>query len=120
MGDAKTIKISGQADVKQVIADLDKITEKAAALNVPGASGRSRRSSRRSRSRRPTAAIKGADGHGLHRRAGQVLRRLTVNADLKDAASKIDAGVLLDLTFTKVAQKQTFTAPSNPKPFRSC
>ena len=39
VGDAKTIKITGAADVKQVIADLDKITEKASALNVPGASG---------------------------------------------------------------------------------
>ena len=40
VGDAKTIKISGKADVKQVIADLEKITEKASALNVPGAGGR--------------------------------------------------------------------------------
>ena len=39
VGDAKTIKISGKADVKQVIADLEKITEKASALNVPGAGG---------------------------------------------------------------------------------
>ena len=38
VGDAETIKITGAADVDQVIADLDKITERAA--NLPGAGGR--------------------------------------------------------------------------------
>ena len=37
VGDAETIKITGKADVKQVIADLEKITAQASALNVPGA-----------------------------------------------------------------------------------
>ena len=70
VGDADTIKISGAADVEQVIADLDKITERAASLNVPGASGK-----------RPAAADaaaeagrgrrdQGAHGHGLHGRRG--------------------------------------------------
>ena len=48
----------------------------------------------------------------------QILRRLTVNADLKDAASKIDAALLLDLTFTKVgAGAADRRARRTPKPF---
>ena len=38
VGDAKTIKVTGAADVAQVIADLDKIADKASKL--PGAGGR--------------------------------------------------------------------------------
>ena len=70
VGDADTIKISGQADIKQVIADLDKITARAATLKVPGASGKI--------PQRLTPAAEGgrggrdqvADGHGLHRFRG--------------------------------------------------
>ena len=47
----------------------------------------------------------------------KILRRLTVNADLKTTASKIDAAVLLDVTFNKVGQEQSFAGAENPKPF---
>ena len=54
VGDAETIKITGKADVKQVIADLDKITaEGGDAERARARAARSRRSSRRSRSRPP-------------------------------------------------------------------
>jgi hypothetical protein len=117
VGDAKAIKITGQADVKQVIADLEKITEKASALNVPGTAGRIPQKLTPEQKAAAEAAIKALTVTVYTGADDTILRRLTVNADLKDAASKIDAGVLLDLTFTKVAQAQTITAPSNPKPF---
>ena len=68
VGDAKTIKITGQADVKQVIADLEKITEKASALNVPGASGRLPQKLTPEQKAAAEAAIKGLTVDGLHRR----------------------------------------------------
>jgi hypothetical protein len=47
----------------------------------------------------------------------QILRRLTVTADLKDAKSEVDAAILLDVTFTKVGSEQQIEAPANPRPF---
>jgi hypothetical protein len=117
VGDAKTIKITGEADVKQVITDLEKITAKASALNVPGTSGRIPQQLTPAQKAAAEAAIKGLTVTVYTGADDSILRRLTVDADLKDAAAKIDAGVLLDLTFTKVGQGQTITAPSNPKPF---
>src|SRR3954451_4427159 len=117
VGDAKTIKVSGKADVKQVIADLEKVTEKASALNVPGASGRLPQKLTPEQKAAAEAAIKNLTVDVYTGAEDSILRRLVVTADLQDAASKIDAGVLLDLTFTKVGQAQTITAPSNPKPF---
>jgi len=117
VGDAKTIKISGTADVKQVIADLEKVTEKASALNVPGASGRLPTKLTPEQKAAAEKAIKSLTVDVYTGAEDSILRRLVVKADLQDAASKIDAGVLLDLTFTKVGQEQTITAPSNPKPF---
>src|SRR4051794_38712145 len=117
VGDAKTIKISGQADVKQVIADLEKVTEKASALNVPGTGGRIPQKLTPGQKAAAEAAIKNLTVDVYTGVDDSILRRLTVNADLQDAASKVDAGVLLDVTFTKVGQEQTITAPSNPKPF---
>jgi hypothetical protein len=117
VGDAQTIKISGKADVKQVIADLEKVTEKASALNVPGAGGRIPQKLTPEQKAAAEAAIKNLTVDVYTGVDDSILRRLTVNADLQDAASKVDAGVLLDVTFTKVGQEQTITAPSNPKPF---
>jgi hypothetical protein len=117
VGDAKAIKISGKADVKQVIADLEKITEKASALNVPGTAGRIPQKLTPEQKAAAEAAIKGLTVTVYTGADDTILRRLTVDADLQDAAAKIDVGVLLGLTFTKVGLQQTIAAPSNPKPF---
>jgi hypothetical protein len=117
VGDAQTIKISGKADVKQVIADLDKITEKAAALNLPGAGGKVPQRLTPEQKQSTAAAIKALTVTVYTGAQDRILRRLTVNADLKATESKIDAAVLLDVTFTKVAKDQTFPVPANPRPF---
>jgi hypothetical protein len=117
VGDAETIKVSGAADVKQVIADLSKITERASALNVPGTSGRVPQKLTEQQKRAAQNAIKALDVAVYTGADDKILRRLTVSADLKDTASKIDAAVLLDVTFTKVAQEQQIDAPENPRSF---
>jgi hypothetical protein len=117
VGDAQTIKISGEADVKQVIADLDKITEKAAALNVPGAGGKVPQKLTPQQKQSTADAIKALTVTVYTGAEDQILRRLIVSADLKATASKIDAAVLLDVTFDKVAKDQAFPVPDNPKPF---
>jgi hypothetical protein len=117
VGDAQTIKISGKADVKQVIADLDKITEKAATLNVPGAAGKVPQKLTPQQKASTENAIKALTVTVYTGAQDRILRRLTVNADLKASASKIDAAVLLDVTFNKVAKAQTFPVPDNPRPF---
>jgi hypothetical protein len=115
VGDAKTIKLSGTADVKQVIGDLETLSQKAASL--PGASGQLPAKLTPEQKAAAEKAIKSLKVDVYTGAEDSILRRLVVTADLQDAAAKVDAGVLLDLTFTKVGQKQTITAPSNPKPF---
>jgi hypothetical protein len=115
VGDAETIKISGTADVKQVIADLDKITKQAA--SVPGAAGRVPQKLTPQQKRDAEAAIKALNVTVYTGAEDRILRRLTVSADLKDATSKIDAALLFDVTFTKVGQEQDIAAPENPRPF---
>ncbi len=117
VGDADTIKISGQADIKQVIADLDKITARAASLKVPGASGRIPQRLTPAQKLAAADAIKSLTVTVYTGSEDKILRRLTVNADLKNADSKIDTALLLDVTFTKVAKEQSFPAPQDPKPF---
>ncbi len=115
VGDAEAIKISGSADVDRVIADLSKITERAATL--PGASGRVPQQLTPQQKQAAADAIKALNVTVYTGAKDQILRRLTVTADLKDAASKIDAGLLLDLTFTKVGEAQAVAAPKDPQPF---
>jgi hypothetical protein len=115
VGDTETIKISGSADVDRVIADLSKITERAATL--PGASGRVPQKLTPEQKRAAATAIKALNVTVYTGAKDRILRRLTVTADLKDAASKIDAGLLLDLTFTKVGEEQSIEAPADPQPF---
>jgi hypothetical protein len=117
VGDADTIKISGKADIKQVVADLDRITAKASTLNVPGAGGRIPQKLTPEQKQASTDAIKSLTVTVYTGAEDKILRRLTVNADLNAADAKVDAAVLLDVTFTKVAQEQTFPVPDNPKPF---
>ena len=66
---------------------------------------------------RATDAIKSVDVTVYTGADDQILRRLTVSASLQDTASKVDAALLLDITFTKVGQDQQIEAPANARPF---
>ena len=120
VGDAKTIKISGKADVKQVIADLEKITEKASALNVPGAGGRIPQKLTPEQKAAAEAAIKSLTVDVYTGADDSILRRLVVNADLQDAASKIDAGVLLDSRSRRWVRSRRSPPPLTRSPSQSC
>jgi hypothetical protein len=117
VGDADTIKITGSADVDQVIADLDKIAERAQALNLPGASGKLPQRLTPEQKRAAAAAVKGLDVTVYTGADDRILRRLVVSADLKDAGSEVDAAIRFDVTFTKVGEDQSFPAPADAKPF---
>ena len=62
-----------------------------------------------------TDAIKSVDVAVYTGADDQILRRLTVSA-AQDTASKVDAALLLDITFTKVGGQQIET-PANARPF---
>ena len=113
-----TIKITGAADVKQVIADLEKIT----AGGVAQRAGRGRQgpaeADDRSRSGAPRDAIKALTVTVYTGADDKILRRLAVNADLKDTASKIDAALLLDVTFTKVGAGADVRRAAEPEAVR--
>ena len=117
VGDAKTIKISGKADVKQVIADLEKITEKASSLNVPGAGGQHPAEAHARAEGRGRGRDQGLTVDGLHRRRGHDPAPADGQRRPPGRGVEDRRGLLLDFTFTKVGQEQTITAPSNPKPF---
>jgi len=115
VGDAKTIKIAGAADVKLLVDDLGKISEKASSL--PGAGARVPQTLTPQQKQRVTDAIKAVNVAVFTGAEDKILRRLTVTADLKDTQSKVDAALLLDVTFTKVGQEQQITDPAGARPF---
>jgi hypothetical protein len=115
VGDADTIKLTGSADVAQVVADIDALAKRAASL--PGAGGRLPQSLTPEQKQRVTEAIKAVKIEVYTGAEDKILRRLLVTADLKDAASKVDAALSLDLTFTKVGEEQEIEAPEDAQPF---
>jgi hypothetical protein len=117
VGDIDTVKLTGSADVKQVIADLDKLTEKAGTLNVPGSGSSRVQKLTEEQKREVEQAIKRLDIEVYTGAEDSILRRLVVNADLKDAGDQIDAAIVFDLVFTKVGEEQKFEAPANARPF---
>ena len=110
MGDADTIKLSGAADVPRVLDDLDKISDRARSLDVPGASGRVPQKLTPQQRKAAADAIKALDVTVYTGAADRMLRRLVVEADLQDSASSAGAKILLDVTFTKVGEEQRFTS----------
>ncbi len=115
VGDAATVKLTGEADIAQVVDDLDKIAAKARALNVPGASGQLPQQLTPQQKQQAVQAIKSLTVTVYTGAQDRILRRLVVAADI--AASTSDAKLALDLTLTKVGQDQEITAPKNAKPF---
>ena len=101
-----------------VIADLDKITETAAALNVPGASGSVPQKLTPQQKQAAADAIKALDGHGLHRRRRPDPAPADRQRGPQGRGSKIDAAVLLDVTFTKVGAGAVDRRPGEPEAVR--
>ena len=97
VGDTDTIKLTGEADVTQVIADVQRIAQKASTLNVPGTQDVPSRSSRRQQEQQIVSAVKKFAIEVYTGAETAILRRLVVNADLQDAADKQTSHVAFDL-----------------------
>ncbi len=116
VGDTDTIKIAGEADVAQVVDDLQRAAEKARTLNIPGTTKVPQKLTPAQR-QEIVDAVKKFSIEVYTGKADRILRRLVVAADLADPASKTTSHLSLDLTLNKVGEDQTIETPKNAKPF---
>jgi hypothetical protein len=114
LGGEQTIRVTGDADVARVVADLSTLGAGLQALGIPGTNGAVPSAQAKDRLIRSVKSLTVTVNTGA---SDSKLRRLVVRGDLKDEASKVDASLLLDLSLTRVGEDQTITEPSNPKPF---
>jgi hypothetical protein len=116
VGDTDTIKLTGDADVAQVIADVQRIAQKASTLNVPGTQDVPTKLTPE-QEQEIVNSVKKFAIEVYTGKDDRILRRLVVNADLQDQSSKQTSHLVFDLTLNAVGEDQDFTAPKNAKPF---
>ena len=109
VGGVETVKLTGDADVARVIADVNRLAGQLQTLQVPGMGGKVP-------GRIPADAadqVKDLKVTVFTGAEDQVLRRLVVEG----SAVTGGATALLDLTLTKVGEEQQIEAPKDAKPF---
>ena len=110
VGGVQTVKLTGSADVKKVISDVNLLTGQLSTLQgVPGVGGKVP-------SKIPAEAadeVKDLTVTIFTGAEDQVLRRLVVEGTATDGGGH----ALLDLTLTKVGEEQQIEAPKNVRPF---
>jgi len=116
VGDTDTIKLTGDADVAQVISDVQRMAEKATTLNLPGTQDVPTRITPEQK-REIVDSVKKFAIEIYTGKDDRILRRIVVNADVQDQASKDTSHVVFDLTLNDVGDDQDFNAPKNAKPF---
>lgn len=116
VGDAKTVKITGQADIPRVVDDIGRISQRAQSLGLPGTSGTSAQLTPQQK-QQLEQAIKSVAVQIYTGADDRILRRLVVHAVLHEPQAKGDSTLDLDLRFTNVNGDQQVSAPANPKPF---
>ncbi len=116
VGDTDTIKLTGDANVAQVIADVQRIAEKAGSLKLPGTQDVPTKLTPE-QEKEIVDAVKKFAIEVYTGKDDRILRKLVVNADLQDPASKQTSHVVFELTLSGVGEDQDFTAPKNAKPF---
>jgi len=111
VGDAQTVKLTGTADIPRVLDDVQRLAGQARSFGLPGASlsPQERRESARAVRSMKVALYTGADD--------RILRRLVVDAVVRDPDTKADRRLALDLTFTQVNREQQIAAPAHAQPF---
>lgn len=111
VGGVETVKLTGPADVKQVITDVNRLTGQLSTLQgVPGIGAG------KVPSKIPAEASEEVKDLTVTVYTGaedQVLRRLVVEGTAAQGGGR----ALLDLTLTKVGEDQSIEAPKNAKPF---
>jgi hypothetical protein len=115
-GGVDAIEITGDADVAQVIDDLQKVSEKASSLKLPGTQQVPSQLTAQER-QQILGAVKKLSVQVYTGKADKLLRRIVVSADIVDPSTKSDATATFDFTLNKVNQAQSIQAPANPKPF---
>src|SRR3954453_7121547 len=116
VGDTDTIKLTGEADVAQVIADVQRIAQKASTLNIPGTQGVPSKLT----PQQEQEIVKAVNKFAIEVYTGKqdrILRKLGVNAELQDPSSKQTSHLAFELTLNGVGSDQDFSAPKNAKPF---
>jgi hypothetical protein len=116
VGDTDTIKLTGEADVAQVISDVQRIAQKAGSLNLPGTQQVPTKLTPE-QEKEIVDAVKKFAIEVYTGKEDRILRKLVVNADLQDTASKQTSHVVFELTLNGVGEDQDFSAPKNAKPF---
>ncbi len=116
VGGTKTIKLTGEADVAQVIDDVQRIAAKARTLNLPGTTQVPDKLTPQQR-QEIVNAVKRFAIEVYTGKDDRILRKLVVNADLQDPASKQTSHLVFEVTLTDVGSDQQFSAPKNAKPF---
>ena len=115
VGDAQAVRITGQADIPQMVGDLGRISQRAQALGATGGAQVQQLSAQQKQ--QLEQAIKSVDVQIYTGADDRILRRLVVHAVLHPSQAKGDSTLDLDLQFTKVNQDQQIAAPANPKSF---
>jgi hypothetical protein len=116
VGGTETIKVTGEADVAQVVDDLQRVAEKARTLNLPGTAQVPDKLTPQQR-QEIVDAVKKLAIEVYTGKDDRILRRLVVAADLQDPSSKDTSHLAFDLTLDKVGESQTIETPKNAKPF---
>jgi hypothetical protein len=115
VGDTDTIKLTGDADVAQVITDVQRMAEKARTLNLPGIQDAQTKLTPAQRQE----IVDGVKKFAIEVYTGKedrILRRLVVNAVVQPQGEQ-PSNVVFDLTLNDVGSDQDFSAPKNAKPF---
>jgi hypothetical protein len=116
VGDTDTIKLTGDADVAQVIADVQRIAQKASSLNLPGTQSVPTKLTPE-QEKEIVDSVKRFAIEVYTGKEDRILRKLVVNADVQDQASKQASHLVFELTLNGVGEDQDFSAPKNAKPF---
>ncbi len=105
----ETIHVHGDADVKQIVSDLNKIAQQA---------GSGSQSITPDQINQVESAVKSASIDVYSAESDKTLRKLALNLDLAPPASSGVTSVNVDfaVTLSDVNQPQTITAPSGAKP----
>ncbi len=116
VGGAPAVEITGQADIPQMVDDLQRISQRAKSLGLPGTSGAPTQLTPQQRGQL-VQAIRAVNIQIYTGAQDRILRRLVLHAVLHAPAAKSDSDLDLDLQFTKVGEDQQITAPAHPKSF---
>jgi hypothetical protein len=109
-----TVRVTGRADVARALDDVQRLARRARSLILPGASGSA--SLTPAQRREALAAVKALTVQIYTGKEDRVLRRLSVQAALRDPAYRGLVHLDLDVTFRGVNEDQDIVTPQGARP----